>query len=263
MGYRNNNNELINKRNNLTYINNNHLVLGLETNPGNFSKLTIESFYKKYNNYPFLIGDSISLANLGGDFGVIGNEPVSSTSEGRSYGIEFLAQKKLNKLFYGIIAYTWVRSEFKDMNDNYVASAWDSRHIISMTGGIKLKKNWEIGARFRYSGGAPFTPYDYENSSLKSIWNTNAFGVFDYNNLNSQRLKPNHGLDLRIDKKWYWKKVTLNLYIDIQNLYNFETETPSSLIAIRDENNNIIEDPNDPNRYQLKYLSNVSWITFH
>ena len=258
MGYRNNNNELINKTNNLTYINNNHLVLGLETNPGNFSKLTIESFYKKYNNYPFLIGDSISLANLGGDFGVIGNEPVSSTSEGRSYGIEFLAQKKLNKLFYGIIAYTWVRSEFKDMNDNYVASAWDSRHIISMTGGIKLKKNWEIGARFRYSGGAPFTPYDYENSSLKSIWNTNAFGVFDYNNLNSQRLKPNHGLDLRIDKKWYWKKVTLNLYIDIQNLYNFETETPSSLIAIRDENNNIIEDPNDPNRYQLKYLSNVS-----
>ena len=258
MGYRNNNNELINKKNNLSYINNNHIVLGIETNPGNFSKLTIEGFYKKYNNYPFLIGDSISLANLGGDFGVIGNEPVSSTSEGRSYGIEFLAQKKLNKLFYGIVAYTWVRSEFKDMNDNFVASAWDSRHIISMTGGVKLKKNWEIGARFRYSGGAPFTPYDYENSSLKSVWNINSFGVFDYNNLNSQRLKANHGLDLRVDKKWYWNKVTLNLYVDIQNLYNFETETPSSLIAIRDENNNIIEDPIDPSRYQLKYISNVS-----
>ena len=258
MGYRNNNNELINKKNNLSYINNNHIVLGIETNPGNFSKLTIEGFYKKYNNYPFLIGDSISLANLGGDFGVIGNEPVSSISEGKSYGIEFLAQKKLNKLFYGIVAYTWVRSEFKDMNDNFVASAWDSRHIISMTGGVKLKKNWEIGARFRYSGGAPFTPYDYENSSLKSVWNINSFGVFDYNNLNSQRLKANHGLDLRIDKKWYWKKVTLNLYIDVQNLYNFQTETPSSLIAMRDENNNIIEDTNDPSRYKLKYISNVS-----
>ena len=108
------------------------------------------------------------------------------------------------------------------MNDNFVASAWDSRHIISMTGGVKLKKNWEIGARFRYSGGAPFTPYDYENSSLKSVWNINSFGVFDYNNLNSQRLKANHGLDLRVDKKWYWNKVTLNLYVDIQNLYNFE-----------------------------------------
>ena len=59
----------------------------------------MEGFYKKYENYPFLLGDSISLANLGGDFGVIGNEPVTSTSEGRSYGIEFLAQKKLNKFF--------------------------------------------------------------------------------------------------------------------------------------------------------------------
>ena len=34
MGYRNNNNELVNKENNLKYINNNHLVLGLEYNPG-------------------------------------------------------------------------------------------------------------------------------------------------------------------------------------------------------------------------------------
>ena len=116
MGYRNNNNDLINKENEITYINNKHLVFGIETNPGNFSKLTVEGFYKKYDNYPFLLKDSISLANLGGDFGVIGNEAVSSTSQGRSYGVEFLAQKKLNKSFYGIMAYTWVRSEFKDKN---------------------------------------------------------------------------------------------------------------------------------------------------
>ena len=118
MGYRNNNNELVNKENEVTYINNKHLVFGIETNPGNFSKLTVEGFYKKYDNYPFLLKDSISLANLGGDFGVIGNEAVSSTSQGRSYGVEFLAQKKLNKSFYGIMAYTWVRSEFKDKNND-------------------------------------------------------------------------------------------------------------------------------------------------
>ena len=94
MGYRNNNNDLVNKNNEITYITNKHIVLGLETNPGNFSKITLEGFYKLYNNYPFLLGDSISLANLGGDFGVIGNEPVTSTSQGRSYGVEFLAQKK-------------------------------------------------------------------------------------------------------------------------------------------------------------------------
>jgi hypothetical protein len=258
MGYQNNNNELVNRNNKITYINNKHLVFGLETNPGNFSKITIEGFYKKYNNYPFLLRDSISLANLGGDFGVIGNEPVTSNSEGRSYGIEFLAQKKLNKNFYGILAYTWVRSEFKDKNDNYVPSAWDNKHIISMTGGIKLKNDWEIGMRFRFSGGSPYTPYNDTISSLINVWDVNSFGVFDYNRLNGERLKSNHGLDIRIDKKWYWKKVTLNIYLDIQNLYNFQAENPRSLIAVTDENGNKIYDPNDPSRYQIKYLENTA-----
>ena len=258
MGYRNNENQLVNKVNEITYINNKHVVFGLETNPGNFSKVTLEGFYKKYDNYPFLLGDSISLANLGGDFGVIGNEPVTSNSEGRSYGIEFLAQKKLNKSFYGILAYTWVRSEFKDKNDNYVPSAWDNKHIISMTGGIKLKNDWEIGMRFRFSGGSPYTPYNDTISSLINVWDVNSFGVFDYNQLNGERLKSNHGLDIRIDKKWYWKKVTLNIYLDIQNLYNFQAETPRSLIAVTDENGNKILDSNDPTRYQLKYLENTA-----
>ena len=259
MGYRNNNNELVNKNNKITYINNKHLVFGIETNPGNFSKLTLEGFYKKYDNYPFILEDNISLANLGGDFGVIGNEAVSSTSEGRSYGVEFLAQKKLNKSFYGIMAYTWVRSEFKDKNNKFIPSAWDNRHIISLTGGFKFKKDWEIGMKFRFSGGSPYTPYNDTISSLTSVWDINSFGVFDYNQLNGVRLRSNHGLDIRIDKKWYWKKVTLNVYLDIQNLYNFQAETPRSLIATRDSDGNLLTIPNsNPERYDLKYIDNTA-----
>ena len=258
MGYRNFNDNLINRDRGLTYINNKHIVLGIETSPGNFSKITLEGFFKKYNNYPLLLGDSISLANLGGDFGVIGNEPVSSTSEGRSYGIEFLVQKKLNKFFYGILAYTWVRSEFKDKNDNFIPSSWDNQHILNITGGVKLKKNWEIGMRFRYSGGSPFTPYDSITSSLRRVWDINSFGVLDYNNLNSQRLKPNHGLDLRVDKKWYWKKVTLNLYLDIQNLYNFKNVAQPNLIAERDFDGNILISSDNPEKYKIKYIDNIS-----
>jgi hypothetical protein len=259
MGYRNNNNDLINKENEITYINNKHLVFGIETNPGNFSKLTVEGFYKKYDNYPFLLKDSISLANLGGDFGVIGNEAVSSTSEGRSYGVEFLAQKKLNKSFYGIMAYTWVRSEFKDKKNTFIPSAWDNQHIISLTGGFKFKKDWELGMKFRFSGGSPYTPYDTLNSSYSYVWNVNSFGVFDYNQLNGVRLKSNHGLDIRIDKKWYWKKVTLNVYLDIQNLYNFQAETPPSLIAVRntDGSYQTIAGSN-PERYNLRYIDNTA-----
>ena len=106
LGYRDFSNNLINKENGVTFIQADHLVSGIEFNPNKFSKITVEGFYKWYNNYPFLLRDSISLANLGGDFGVIGNEPVESASSGRSYGIEFLAQQKLSESIYGIVAYT-------------------------------------------------------------------------------------------------------------------------------------------------------------
>ena len=261
MGYENNLGELVNKNNGITYINNKQIVLGLETNPGNFSIITVEGFYKRYNNYPFVLGDSISLANLGGNFGVIGNEAVNSSSQGRSYGIEFLAQKKLNKSFYGILAYTWVRSEFKDKYNAFVPSAWDNKHIISMTGGIKLKKDWELGMKFRFSGGSPYTPYDTLTSSYTYIWDINSFGVFDYDQLNSMRLKSNHAVDIRIDKKWYWKKVTLNVYLDIQNLYNFQAELPPSWIAATDLEGNKLTlptNPNEPDRYQLEKIENIS-----
>ena len=258
MGYRDSTGNLINKENNITYISNDHIVAGIEYNPTSYCKITIESFYKKYNNYPFLVNKNISLANLGGDFGVIGNEEVTSTSNGRAYGLEFLAQQKLSKNFYGILAYTWVRSEFKDQYDNFKPSALDNGHIISLTAGKKFKKDWELGLKFRFSGGSPYTPYDTLNSSYVQVWNVTNMGLLDYNQLNELRLKANHGLDIRIDKKWYWKKMALNLYLDIQNLYNFQAETPPSLIVPTDANGNRLINPTDNSRYQTSLIQNTA-----
>src|SRR5207344_1416198 len=101
--------------------------------------------------------DSISLANLGADFGVIGNEEAVSTSQGRSYGIELLLQQKLFKGFYGLAAFTLFRSEFKDKRGDFISSSWDNRFIIALTAGKKFKKNWEVGAKWRFSAGSPYT----------------------------------------------------------------------------------------------------------
>ena len=39
---------------------------------------------------------------------------------------------------------------------------------------------------------------------------------------------------------------------------NFKIETPPSLIAERDSDGNIVVDPNDSNKYKLKYVDNIS-----
>ncbi len=256
MGYRDSNNVLVNKENEITYIQNDQFVAGLEYKPDNYSKITLEGFYKIYDNYPFLLDENISLANLGGDFGVIGNEPANSTSQGKSYGFEVLMQQRMSSSIYGILSYTFVRSEFKDQFGEYVPSSWDNRHILNITAGKKFNKDWEFGAKFRLLGGAPYTPYDVALSSQKEVWDITQQGVNDWSRLNTERNGISHGLDIRIDKKWFFKKWALNAYIDIQNVYNSKTEVQSFLDVRRDTGSNPIEDPSDPNRYLTYEIEN-------
>tara|TARA_B100001115_G_scaffold164224_1_gene141007 strand:- start:457 stop:2868 length:2412 start_codon:yes stop_codon:yes gene_type:complete len=239
------------------YIQCDHAVLGLEYNPSNYSKITLETFYKQYYNYPFSKIDSISLANLGGDFGVIGNEDISSISQGRSFGLEFLAQQKLSTSIYGIMSVTYYRSEFEDKYGKLVPSAWDNRFIFNLTAGKRFKRNIELGLKFRYSGGAPYTPIDLATSSNIAIWNINQRGVLNYNELNTERLRNLHGLDLRLDKKWYFNKWSLNAYIDVENLYNYKIQLPPE-VGIDPEIGEEIYTAENSGEYSLYEIINES-----
>ncbi|MEL6671529.1 MAG: TonB-dependent receptor [Bacteroidota bacterium] len=256
MGYRDTDSgDLVNE--DIKYIRNRHMVGGIAFTTESNTKISVEGFYKLYDRYPFLIQDSISLANLGGDFGVIGNEPAISISEGRTYGLEVLVQQRLWKGFYGIVAYTLGRSEFKDKNGKYVPSSWDSRHIVALTAGKKFKGNWEIGAKWRLTTGTPFTPANVAFSSLTNVWDVRGREVPDFNMLNSQRIGAYHQLDIRIDKKWFFNKWSFNLFIDVQNLYNNVIPGPPILDVVKDENGLPLLDPNDPTRYQTYFLENT------
>jgi TonB dependent receptor/CarboxypepD_reg-like domain/TonB-dependent Receptor Plug Domain len=258
LGYRDSLNVLVNKRNNLKYISSDHLVVGLEHLRASNTKISLEGFYKRYRNYPLLINEQISLANLGSDFGVIGDEPVNSNSTGRSYGVELMIQQSIMKGYYGIAAYTYVRSEFTNGGSNYVPSSWDNRHILSLTGGKQLRRNWEIGVKFRYFSGAPFTPFDQQASARIDVWDITRSGVPNYSAINTQRLPASHQLDIRIDKKYFLKKTVLNIYLDIQNLYNNKTVLAPYLTVVTDKNGAAVEDPNNSGSYLLKELKNES-----
>ncbi len=255
--------ELINEQNNITYIRNSQLVAGFEFNTKTDSKISIEGYYKNWNNYPFLLRDSLTLANLGGDFGVIGNEPAISRSNGRSYGLEFLFQQRLYKGFYGILAYTLGWSEFEDKLDKLIPSSWDARNILSLTLGKKFKKDWEVGVNWRFQTGLPSTPFS-DASSLVSNWDVNGGGIRDYNRLNTLRNSANNTVDIRVDKKWFYKKFSLNLYLDIENVTG-NALGQNQLILDRplDADNQPIgnaiiinpDAPRDQQRYKLKTIN--------
>lgn len=260
LGYRNNEGTLVNQESDVKYVQSNQLIAGLEfLAPEKNRRFTVEAFYKKYDQYPSSVRNGIALANLGADFGVIGNEPVISNAKGKAYGLEFLAQQRLFNNFYGIGALTLVRSEFTNPNtEGFVPSAWDNKIILSLTAGKRFGKNWEVGARWRYLGGTPYTPYVVEESALISNWDLRGQPILDFTQINALRLDPFHQLDLRVDKKYFFPKWSLNWYIDIQNLYNYEAEQPPLLVPVRDDAGQILVDPTDPSRYQLKYITNTA-----
>ena len=199
------------------YIQSTHIAGGIEYLPATSARFTLEGFYKRYKNYAVSIPDGISIANKGTEFGAIGNEPVKQDGEGRAYGIEFFAQQKLSKRFFGVFSYTLYWSEFTGLKGKLSPASWDNRHLVSFTIGNKFSKNWEAGLKFRYQGAAPFTPFDLEQSRINYL--TLGTGIFNYELVNSQRLPAFHAADIRIDKKWNYSRFTLDLYLDIQNFY--------------------------------------------
>ena len=203
------------------YISSMHYVAGIEHLPSSSLRFTLEGFYKGYSNYPISLLDGVSLANKGTEFGSIGNEPISQAGKGKAYGIEFLAQKKLTKRFFGILSYTFYHSTFTNQKAEYIPASWDNRHLVSLTWGYKFKRNWELGLKFRYQGAAPNTPFDMTASRLNYL--TQGTGILDNKNYNSLRLDAFHASDVRIDKKWNFNRFTLDLYLDVTNWYVAKT----------------------------------------
>jgi len=258
LGYRDATGKLVNRSNNIRYIRSDHLVAGLEYRKNENSRISLEGFVKWYGDYPFSLNDSVSLASKGADYGVYGDEPVVSTSSGRSYGLELYYRDRIRDFLNVILSYTFVRSEFEDLTGKLIPSAWDNRHILNLTASADLGKDWNVGAKWRFVGGAPFTPYDIQRSSLKSAWDARGQAYPDFTRYNTERLNNFQQLDVRVDKEFFFKRWSLNLYVDIQNAYNFKSKDPDVLVLQRDENGNPRTDPGDTSRYLLKYLPSES-----
>ena len=175
-----------------------------------------EFYYKVYSNYPTsLIRPYLSLANTGAgfagsedNFSAFGLEPLVSKGEGFSRGIELSLQKKSSGLgHYGIISLTYNESKFTPLDGVQRYGSFDQRWLFNLSGGFIFSNSLETSFKFRYASGKPSTPF-------------NSDGTQTIANYNSTRLAPLHSLDLRIDKRWFFEKVTLITYLDLQNIYN-------------------------------------------
>ncbi|MEO1021692.1 MAG: TonB-dependent receptor [Bacteroidota bacterium] len=228
LGFQDLNGTFVNRNN--EYIQSDHLVTGLEYLINERSRITVEGFFKWYNNYPVSINDNISIANKGGGFEVLGSEPVSSSGNGRTYGGEVLFQQKFNGRFYAIASLTVYHSEFTNGSEQFVPAVWDNEVLVSLLGGYKFGKNWEVSGRWRYLGPAPFAPVDQQ----ETLANYPAV-ILDFDRLGDDRIDPFSQVDIRIDKKWSFPNFSFDVFLDIQNVLAQAQPEPPQFGLRRDD----------------------------
>ena len=84
LGFKNNNGLYANKYA-LRYMQVSQGSVGLNWRKGDTFEVSVEGFYKDYDKIPLSVADGIPLTCKGNDYGVIGNELLTSTAQGRTF----------------------------------------------------------------------------------------------------------------------------------------------------------------------------------
>jgi hypothetical protein len=161
------------------------------------------------------------------------------SSQGLSYGIEFLVRRNAGKLT-GWGGYTYSRSRIKTMGDfpgetfwngKYYPAYFDKPHDLTLALNYQLTRRWRFSGNFTYNTGRPVTlperTYEYNGLELVYFSERNKYRMPDYH-----RLDLSISLDGNLKKYHRWKSSwTLSVYnvYGRKNTYSifYQREYPS------------------------------------
>jgi TonB family protein len=187
-----------------------HYSAGVEWKPRPYITLDATGFYKDMWN---LVGPTDREVMVNGV-----SKPLvyDNGATGRVYGLELVARHEFTNNFSGWLAYTLSRSTRIDSGKTEERLFdFDQTHILTLIASYLLPRNWQVGGRLRLVSGNPITPI------RGGVYNAST-DQYDpvYGPVNSARNPLFNQLDLRVDKRWVYQSWMLNLYLDIQNIYD-------------------------------------------
>ena len=211
------------------------IVLGLEHLLSDDIKLTVEGYYKYYQQVA--IARSWTTADPNDWDNVYVNQ-----GEGYARGIEVFLQKKVMRNFWGTFSYSYSVARANDPRESEREYSWDFDYgnVLTVIGGYRqdftqfdwysdFKSSWwykllafiplmpsdisEYTLKFRYLGGKPYTPetWHYE-------WKT--WTVDGDQLINSDRMAPYQRFDIMISQRWFFNRWNLKTYFEVENLFN-------------------------------------------
>ncbi len=138
---------------------------------------------------------------------------------GRAYGVETILRKQRTGPLFGWLSYTWsVAERDEEASGDWVLYELDQTHNLVAVTGYTLPLDFDLSAKFQYTSGNPYTPYDDATYDLDS----GRYSPTSTLDENSARLEPYWALDLRASKLWTFDRWQLDTYVDLLNVLHGE-----------------------------------------
>ncbi|MYA55541.1 TonB-dependent receptor [Candidatus Poribacteria bacterium] len=181
-----------------------HYILELKRQISQDTEIKMAAYYK-------------NLADL-----VTADEEAAYLNQGAGYaqGTEIFLRHRRGDRFFGWVSYAYALSKRRDRPDEpYRLYSFDQTHVATLAASYNLTSTWEIGAKWQYRTGNPYTPV--EDATLQfDPRNGEPIYVPIYAETNSDRLPPYHRLDLRVSKTYQFGNWKLGAFLELLNAYN-------------------------------------------
>jgi len=195
-----------------------HWVLGVDLGPYDHFSLSVEGYYKAYDNvveFSDEFGGSLveEDAQLGDAF---------NSGEGLAYGLDVYLRNRLWG-FEGWLGYSYgdTRRQIQGYNyDREYYPVYDRRHQVVAMQEYRMRERWRLNMNFRYGSGQP-TTLGTGRYRVHDITGREYDAILP-GELNAYRLPAYHRLDVGITYDTEYKGLDLAPTLQIINLYQHE-----------------------------------------
>ena len=143
-------------------------------------------------------------------------------NQGKGYarGIEMLVNQRVGEKFFGWANYAYSRSKRRDRPEAPERLySFDQPHVATLIASYKLTPTWEIGAKWQYASGNPYTPVIGTTQEPNPTTGERTYRPI-FGETNSRRYPPVHRLDLRLKKSFIFNRWQMGAYLEVFNVYN-------------------------------------------
>jgi TonB family protein len=138
--------------------------------------------------------------------------------QGRSYGLEVLLRRRLERGVYGWVSYTLSRSERFLDGGNVVPFTFDQTHVLNIALSWQITPKWRLGGRFQLTTGNPTQSVTGAFFDADTDRHRPLFAPQDPNSP-QERLPTYHQLDVRVDYRFRAGPFDMSAYLDVINVY--------------------------------------------